>query len=135
MSGTIGVTGENSPETVRRYLEDAFYTCLQRNCSIVLIEENLSDAGSGVPDVPQIVTEGSKRTWPTVRRIAYVDANKAHSQLDRTFAQTVPVNLGINVKLFQTVKEAEEWLRDAAAPTDTRRGQQRESDHHPFFSF
>jgi len=34
------------------------------------------------------------------------------------FAETVAVNLGVNVKLFPTVKEAEAWLRDAVAPTD-----------------
>jgi len=102
-----------------RYLEDVFYTCLQRNCPIVLIEEDLRGPGLSVLDIHQIVSEGSKRTWPTVRRIAYVDANKEHSQSDMHFAETVAVNLGVNVKLFPTVKDAEEWLRDVAAPTDT----------------
>jgi hypothetical protein len=35
------------------------------------------------------------------------------------FAETVAVNLGVNIKLFPTVKDAEEWLRDVLAPTDT----------------
>jgi hypothetical protein len=115
----IKVSGENSPETVRRYLEEIFSACLRTNCPIVLIEENLQGPGLGVLDIHQIVTEGSKRTWPTVRRIAYVDTNKEHSQPDMHFAETVAVNLGVNVKLFPTVKEAEEWLRDAVAPADT----------------
>jgi hypothetical protein len=115
----IRVTGENSPETVRRYLEEVFYTCLQANCPIVLIEEDLRGPGLGVIDIHQIVTEGSKRTWPTVRRIAYVDVNKEHSQSDMHFAETLAVNLGVNVKLFPTVNEAEEWLLDAAPPTVT----------------
>jgi hypothetical protein len=114
----VRVSGENSSDTVRRYLEEVFSTCLQRQCSIVLIEEDLQGPGLGVLDIHQIVTEGSKRTWPTVRRIAYVDTNKEHSQPDMHFAETVAVNLGVNVKLFPTVREAEEWLRDAVAPSD-----------------
>jgi hypothetical protein len=115
----IRVTGENSPETVRGYLQDVFSTCLQRNCPIVLIEEDLRGPGLSVLNIHQIVSEGSKRTWPTVRRIAYVDVNKEHSQSDMYFAETVAVNLGVNIKIFPTLNEAEEWLRDAAAKTDT----------------
>jgi hypothetical protein len=115
----IRVSGENSPETVRRYLEEVFLSCLRRQCSIVLIEEDLRGPGLGVLEIHQIVTEGSKRTWPTVRRIAYVDTNKEHSQSDMHFAETVAVNLGVNIKLFPTVNEAEAWLRDAAVPSDT----------------
>jgi hypothetical protein len=55
----------------------------------------------------------------TVRRIAYVDVNNEHSQSDMHFAETLAVNLGVNIKIFPTVSEAEEWLRDAAATTDT----------------
>jgi hypothetical protein len=111
----IRVSGENSPETVRAYLQEVLSVCLQKNCPIVLIEENLWGPGLGVFDIHQIASEGSKRTWPTVRRIAYVDTNKEHSQSNMQFAETVAVNLGVNVKVFPTVKEAEEWLRDAAA--------------------
>jgi len=114
----IRVSGENNPETVRRYLEEVFSACLRRQCPTVLIEENLQGPSLGVLDIHQIVTEGSKRTWPTVRRIAYVDTNKEHSQSDMNFAETVAVNLGVNVKVFPTVKEAEEWLCGVPAPTD-----------------
>jgi hypothetical protein len=48
-----------------------------------------------------------------------VDVNNEHSQSDMHFAETVAVNLGVNIKIFPTVSEAEEWLRDAAATTDT----------------
>ena len=51
--------------------------------------------------------------------VAYVDTNKEHSQSDMHFAETVAVNLGVNIKLFPTVNEAEAWLRDAAVPSDT----------------
>jgi len=48
-----------------------------------------------------------------------VDTNKKHSQSDMHFAETVAVNLGVNIRLFPIVNEAEGWLRNAAAPTDT----------------
>jgi len=115
----ITVSGENNPETVRGYLQEILSACLQRNCPIVLIEEDLRGPGLGVLDIHQIASEGSKRTWPTVRQIAYVDTNKEHSQSNMQFAETGAVNLGVNVKVFPTVKEAEEWLRAAVAPTDT----------------
>ena len=115
----IRVSGENSPEIVRSYLQEVFSVCRQRNCSVVLIEEDLRGPGLGVLDIHQIASEGSKRTWPTVRRIAYVDTNKEHSQPNMQFAETVAVNLGLNVRVFPTVKEAEEWLRGEVAPTDT----------------
>lgn len=115
----IRVSGENSPETVRSYLQEVLSVCLQRNCPIVLIEEHLRGPGLGVLDIHQIASEGSKRTWPTVRQIAYVDTNKEHSLANMQFAETVAVNLGVNVKVFPTAKEAEEWLRATVAPTAT----------------
>ena len=113
------VSGQNSPETVRSYLQEVFSVCRQRNCPVVLIEEDLRGSGLGILDIHQVASEGSKRTWPTVRRIAYVDTNKEHSLPNMQFAETVAVNLGVNVKLFQTVSEAEDWLRNATTPTDT----------------
>jgi hypothetical protein len=105
--------GENSPETVHSYLEDVYVTCVQRNCSSILIEENLQGPGLGLLDIYKIASEGSGRALSAVRRIAYVDVNKEHSPWNMRFAETVAVNRGVNVRLFETVNEAEEWLRDA----------------------
>jgi hypothetical protein len=114
----IKVMGDNSPQTVRGYLADAYVACVQRHCSSLLIEEELRGPGLSVLDIYQIVSEGSQRTWPHVRRIAYVDVNKEHSSANLHFAETVATNRRVNVRLFSTVEEAEEWLRAATTMTE-----------------
>lgn len=114
----IGVSGENSPETVRGYHADVYAACAQQNVSRVLIEENLYGPGLSVLDIYLIVSEGSSRTWPHVRRIAYVDANKEHSSSNMHFAETVAVNRGVNIKVFSSVQEGEKWLRTIPTISD-----------------
>jgi hypothetical protein len=104
------VTGPNTPDVVRAYLADIYYACAQGECSSILIEENLSGRGLGLFDIFEVVTEGSEKTWPYVRRVAYVDINPEHSQPDMKFAETVAVNRGVNMHLFRNVRDAESWL-------------------------
>ena len=44
-------------------------------------------------------------------RIAYVDVNPEHPTAHMQFAETVAVNRGMNIRMFATVAEAEEWVR------------------------
>ena len=104
------VTGPNTAESVRGYLTDVYFTCAQLERAAILIEENLEGPGLGLVDIFEIVTEGTERSWPYVRRLAYVDVNPAHSRPDMQFAETVAVNRGINMRLFSTLAEAEKWL-------------------------
>jgi len=104
------VTGPNTAESVRGYLADVYFACAQRDRAAILVEENLAGPGLGLVEIFEIVSEASERTWPHVRRLAYVDVNPAHSRPDMQFAETVAVNRGINVRLFATVAEAEQWL-------------------------
>jgi hypothetical protein len=104
------VTGTNSPEAVRGYLMDIYYACAQDTSPAILIEENLKGPGLALFDIFEVVSESSERTWPYVRRIAYVDTNPEHSAPDMQFAETVAVNRGVNVRLFASVPEAEQWL-------------------------
>jgi hypothetical protein len=109
------VTGTNSPEAVRGYLMDIYYACAEHDHSAILIEENLEGPGLALFDIFEIVSEGSERTWPYVRRIAYVDVNPQHSQPDMKFAETAAVNRGVNVRVFASVAEAEQWLSQVPA--------------------
>ncbi len=104
------VTGPNTPDTVRGYLADIYYACAQRNTPAILVEENLSGRGLGLFDIFEVASEGSEKTWPYIRRIAYVDLNPEHSQADMKFAETVAVNRGLNVRVFATVQDAQAWL-------------------------
>ena len=114
------VTGPNTPEVVRAYLADIYYACAQGECTAVLIEENLKGRGLGLFDIFEVVTEGSEKTWPYVRRVAYVDVNPEHSLPDMKFAETVAVNRGVNMHLFNNVRDAEAWLIGAGSDTHAR---------------
>ena len=104
------VTGPNTADVVRSYLADIYYACAQGDCSSILVEEDLTGRGLGLLDIFEVVTEGSERTWPYIRRIAYVDTNPEHSPPDMKFAETVAVNRGVNIHTFATVPEAVAWL-------------------------
>jgi hypothetical protein len=106
------VTGPNTPETVRGYLMDIYYNCAQNKHPAILVEENLQGPGLRLFDIFEIVSEGSERTWPYIRRIAYVDTNPEHSPPDMKFAETVAVNRGVNMRLFASVADAEQWLAE-----------------------
>lgn len=104
------VVGPNTPEVVRAYLADVYDTCAQGEYPAILIEENLAGPGLGLFDIFEVVTDNSEKTWPYIRRIAYVDLNPDHSPPDMKFAETVAVNRGVNVRVFPSVREAEAWL-------------------------
>ena len=108
----VRVTGENSPAAVRNYLEEVRAACAARNKAAVLIEENLVGPGLSLLDIYQIVDEGGPRTWPFVRRIAYVDVKAAARPGNIRFAETVALNRGVNIRAFWNVEEAKAWLRD-----------------------
>jgi hypothetical protein len=110
------VTGSNSLATVRAYLAEIHATCLQRRCSSVLIEENLSGAGLAIGEIFQIASAGSEATAPVIKAIAYVDTNPEHAFVDMRFAETVAVTRGINVRVFESVAAAETWLRQRVGP-------------------
>ena len=102
------VTGQNSRETVRRYLAEVRRECTLRGCFRVLIEERLEGPRLGTVDVFEIAMEGSKSAREEMRAIAYVDVNAASDLMH--FAETVAVNRGLPVAVFATVEDAENWL-------------------------
>jgi hypothetical protein len=104
------VTGENSPENVRRYLHDILLTCIDRKQTTVLIEENLKGPGLPLIDMFQIAEKGSAEAQKHIHKVAYVDTNLQHSYKDNSFAKTVASNRGLCVRLFPSVCEAETWL-------------------------
>jgi hypothetical protein len=108
------VTGTNTEENVRGYLQQIHETCVARNCSAILVEENLEGPTLSTLQIFQIASEGSVRSRFLVRRAAYVDINPEHAPADTQFVETVAVNRGMNVRVFATVPEAEAWLSSSA---------------------
>jgi hypothetical protein len=111
----LRVSGDNTPETVMRYIREIYEVCLQSGCPNVLVEENLVGAGMTLTEIFEIVSEGSRQVWPVVQRVAFVDANPKHEPRNMKFAETAAVNRSINMVVFATVAEAEAWLAPGSA--------------------
>ena len=108
----IRVMGQNSPQTVRAYLAEIHALCVQGNYSAILIEEDLQGPGLRLMEIFDIASKSSEWAW-SPRRVAYVDVNKEHSSSDMKFAETVARNRGRDIRLFESVEDAEEWLSGA----------------------
>lgn len=102
------VTGPNTAENVRGYLDALFAECIARGCYRLLIEERLEGPRLRTVEVFDIVSRGSQKVSGMLRAIAYVDVN-LQGDLMR-FAETAAANRGLPVMLFPTVAEAEAWL-------------------------
>ncbi len=106
------VTGDNTVESVRGYLQELLRECEARRCFTVLIEEKLSGRRLETWDVYEIASDGSALGRGVFDTIAYVDVN-ASGELMK-FAETVANNRGVPMSVFTNVADAEEWL--AARP-------------------
>lgn len=106
------VTGRNSPENVIGYLEQVRRESAAAGVARVLIEERLAGPRLDLMRVFEIASLQG-RLPENVPTIAYVDVNAAGSSM--AFAEDVAVNRGVNVRVFGSVADAEQWLRGLAA--------------------
>lgn len=104
------VTGEDSRENVKQYLEEILQKCKDAQCSRLLIEERLEGPRLDTFEVFEIASQGSMQSRGFFEAIAYVDVNAAGALMQ--FAETVAVNRALPVKVFATVAEAEKWLAE-----------------------
>ena len=102
------VTGENSIENVKRYMEEILQKCIDSKWSRLLIEEQLEGPRLDTFKVFEIALKGSADSRGIFKAIAYVDINAEGDLMQ--FAETVAVNRGLPVRVFQTLAEAEKWL-------------------------
>lgn len=103
------VTGENTVENVKGYIAELRRECAARGCAYVLVEERLEGPRFGVTKVYEIISQGSVRARGAFKAIAYVDVNTDGRLAG--FAENVATNRGVPIRIFLTVAEAEEWLR------------------------
>jgi hypothetical protein len=106
----VVVTGDNTERDVLAYMEDVRRLCAQHSCWYVLIEEALSGPGLGITSVFDLASHGAQMAREQFRAIAYVDVNPAHDHDMMEFAETVAVNRGLRVRVFETVDDATRWL-------------------------
>ncbi len=106
----VRVSGENEPETVRRYLREVYDVCAKLGAPAVLIEENLAGPSVRPVDAYRIISEASAQTAPVLLRIAYVDLNPEHSESVLELGEAVAKDRGVNIRMFGNLAAAEEWL-------------------------
>jgi len=101
------VTGENSLETVAQYFQDIRDECSRQDCFRVLIEERLEGPRLSAMDIFSIVSEGSMRALGEFEALAYVDEQMGEMG---AFAETIAINRGMPLAVFDSVAKAEEWI-------------------------
>jgi hypothetical protein len=112
----ITVTGENSYNNVVGYLAKVRDMCLKFECSNVLIVENLAGPSLDTLRIYDLISKASEKTTQVVLKIAYVDINPKHDDTAMRFAENVAVNRGVVVRVFSTIRAAEQWLIGQEAP-------------------
>jgi len=110
------VTGKNTSEVALLYLQEIYQVCQSSPLRGVLIEENLDGPRLELIDIFEIVSQISLRVHPLRQIVAYVDINPNHSQRDLKFAETVAINRGLQVKVFDDAAMAEAWLIQVLQP-------------------
>ena len=101
------VVGDRSPSNALRFLEEAYAACVKSGRSDLLLEMNLSGDSLTTTNVYSVILQRVP-DGRNLRKIAYVDTSKDIAMAH--FAETVAINRGVNVRLFQNIAAAEAWL-------------------------
>ena len=102
------VTGQNSKDTIARYVNEINGECTARNCFRILIEERLDGPRLSIMDLFELIQDVTNRALGIYKAIAYVDVNAVGNSMK--FAEDACVNRALPLAIFSTVSEAEEWL-------------------------
>lgn len=104
------VTGENTLANVLEYLDKIYRSCVEHNCSTVLIEENLTGPNLDTFEIFEVIIKNFNKAKSIGLRLAYVDLNLDHSKRGLKFAENLAHIRGVNVRLFYESDEALKWL-------------------------
>ena len=104
------ITGENTKENVSAYLSEILNECVTQNYLHVLIEERLEGQRLNAFDIFSLVSQAAMEAIGKLKTIAFVDINAEESLMH--FAETVTVNRSLPAKVFLTVSEAEDWIKE-----------------------
>jgi hypothetical protein len=104
------VDGELTPANALRFLEDAHAACVKSGRTAVLLDMQLRGPNMPTTSVYEVISQraadGSK-----LRKIAYVPYDSGDPSMAH-FAETVAINRGVNVRIFESVAAAEGWLSE-----------------------
>jgi hypothetical protein len=103
----VTITGTNSRDSVRRYLDEIKEECSVRDCFRVLVEEQLEGPRLDAMAVFSLVSEGSMKSLGQFEAIAYVDEKMGDMG---EFAETIAVNRGMPLAVFNNTEDATKWI-------------------------
>jgi hypothetical protein len=110
----VKVTGENTGETIRRYLTDIYQACMRLRARKVLLVVALEGPGMSMLDVYKAVSAGFDELAGSSIRAAYVDLLD-HSLANMHLAENVAMTRGLPIRTFKDIAAAEAWLLADAA--------------------
>ena len=100
--------GDLTADNALRFLQDAYGACVRTGRSSLLLDMQLHGPNLNTTNVYEVISQRAA-DGSRLRKIAYVPFR----QDDRSmagFAETVAINRGVNVRLFESVAAAEGWL-------------------------
>jgi hypothetical protein len=100
--------GTRSPENAQRFLEEAYAACVAGGRADLLLEINFDGPSLDPASIFRVIL-GRSDDAVKLRRIAYVDVTSKNPERMK-FAETVAVNRGVNVRLFQDLADAQRWI-------------------------
>jgi hypothetical protein len=102
--------GDLTAENALRFLEEAYAACLRSGRRDLLLDMQLHGPDLNTTNIYEVISQraadGSK-----LRKIAYVPFQRDDRSM-AYFAETVALNRGVNVRLFESVAAAERWLSE-----------------------
>ena len=102
--------GDLTPANALRFLEEAYAACVRSGRSDVLLDMQLHGPKLATTSVYEVISQRAA-DGTKLRRIAYVPSETDDPEMPY-FAETVAVNRGVNVRLFESVAAAERWLSE-----------------------
>jgi hypothetical protein len=101
--------GTHTASNARQFLLDAYDACVRLNHSAVLLEMNLIGPSMSTLSLFSVVAERASQ-GRQLRKIAYVDGSAERTSEQKLFAETVARNRDVNVRFFESVADAQEWI-------------------------
>ena len=101
-------SGQHSPENALRFLTEAWDACVARGQFALLLEMNLVGPSLDPTSIFGVIVQRSAEAT-RLKKIAYVDRSP-RDPARMKFAETVALNRGVNVRLFQDLDEAKCWM-------------------------
>jgi len=104
------VVGDRTPANLLRFLDESYAACVKSGHDALLLEVQFSGPNLSTTSVFNVISE-KVPDGRNLSKIAYVQTESDDPAMPY-FAETVAVNRGVNVRLFQSVAAAQKWLSE-----------------------